>query len=102
MKLKILPLNFFNIYSGSKWRKTDLTYRISKYPKKIKKSVVDKEIARAFELWSNVTPLNFIPKSEGKVHIDIKFVIGDHNDGDPFDGPGGVLAHAYFRMYRSN
>ena len=44
--------------------------------------MVDKEIARAFELWSNVTPLNFIPKSEGKVHIDIKFVAGDHGDGN--------------------
>ncbi|GFV19476.1 matrix metalloproteinase-16 [Trichonephila clavipes] len=38
---------------GSKWRKTDLTYRISKYPQKLKnKSKIDKEIARAFKVSS--------------------------------------------------
>lgn len=68
----------------------------------MKRSVVDKEIARAFELWSNVTPLNFIPKSEGKVHIDIKFVVGDHNDGDPFDGPGNILLMFFLRPFFIN
>lgn len=84
---------------GSKWRRTDLTYRISKYPRKIKKSVADREIARAFKVWSDVTPMNFIPKKEGRVHIDIRFVISEHGDGDPFDGPGNTLAHAYFPQY---
>ncbi|GBM77998.1 Matrix metalloproteinase-16 [Araneus ventricosus] len=35
---------------GSKWKKTDLTYRISKYPERLKdRTKVDKEIARAFK-----------------------------------------------------
>ena len=76
-----------------------MTYRISKYPRKVKKSVADREIARAFKVWSDVTPMNFIPKKEGRVHIDIRFVVSEHGDGDPFDGPGNTLAHAYFPQY---
>ena len=94
----------FNVYYGllgSKWRRTELTYRISQYPSRlnIKKSDIDREIARAFQVWAEVTPLDFQVKKEGRVHIDIRFVTGEHGDGDPFDGPGNTLAHAYFPQY---
>lgn len=85
---------------GSKWRVTELTYRISKYPKRIKeKQKVDKEIARAFKVWSDMTPLNFTVRKRGRVHIDVRFEEGEHGDGDPFDGPGKTLAHAFFPQF---
>lgn len=85
---------------GSKWRTTSLTYHISKYPDRMKDHLkVDKEIEKAFKIWSDVTSLNFIHKKNGRVHIDIRFEEGEHGDGDPFDGPGKTLAHAFFPQF---
>ena len=103
-KINFLLCSCFHIIiavAGSKWRRTDLTYRISQYPSRrnLQKIDVDREIARAFQVWSEVTPLNFHVKKDGRVHIDIRFVTGEHGDGDPFDGPGSTLAHAYFPQY---
>ena len=47
-------------------------------------------------MWSDVTPLTFTQIYSGTPDIEILFASYDHNDGDPFDGPGSVLAHAYF------
>ncbi|VVC43446.1 Hypothetical protein CINCED_3A002822 [Cinara cedri] len=84
---------------GSRWRVKDLTYRISKYPKLLDKSDTDSEVRKAFDVWSDVTPLTFTHKKSGQVHIEIRFEKGEHGDGDPFDGPGGTLAHAFFPVY---
>uniref|UniRef100_A0ABD2WDK6 Peptidase metallopeptidase domain-containing protein n=1 Tax=Trichogramma kaykai TaxID=54128 RepID=A0ABD2WDK6_9HYME len=87
------------LYLGSRWRVKTLTYKISKYPKNLNRESVDIEIKKAFSIWSNHTDLDFQHKKHGQVHIEIKFELGDHKDGDPFDGPGGTLAHAYFPVY---
>ncbi|XP_012278476.1 matrix metalloproteinase-14 isoform X2 [Orussus abietinus] len=84
---------------GSRWRVKKLTYKISKYPRILERNAVDKEIAKAFSVWSEYTDLTFTPKKSGQVHIEIRFEKGEHGDGDPFDGPGGTLAHAYFPVY---
>ncbi|XP_076254161.1 matrix metalloproteinase 1 isoform X12 [Rhynchophorus ferrugineus] len=83
---------------GSRWKVKNLSYKISKYPPKLKRAEVDAEIQRAFNVWSEFTDLTFTPKT-GQVHIEIRFESGEHGDGDPFDGPGGTLAHAYFPVF---
>ncbi|KAG8201984.1 hypothetical protein JTE90_027456 [Oedothorax gibbosus] len=85
---------------GSKWRVNELAYRISKYPRRLKdKQKVDKEIAKAFKMWSDVTNIKFVNTDKGRVHIDVRFEEGEHGDGERFDGPGRTLAHAFFPQY---
>ena len=60
---------------------------------------VDQEIEKALSVWSDHTDLTFTQKRSGKVHIDISFLKGEHGDGDPFDGSGGTLAHAFFPVF---
>lgn len=83
---------------GSRWKVKNLKYKITKYPTNLKRSDVDATIQKAFNVWTEYTDLTFGP-SNGHVHIDIRFERGEHGDGDPFDGPGGTLAHAYFPVY---
>lgn len=86
---------------GSKWRVSELTYTISKYPShRLKeKPKVDAEIKKAFKVWADVTPLKFTHRTNGRVHIDVRFEENEHGDGEPFDGPGRTLAHAFFPQY---
>lgn len=77
---------------GSRWRNRNLSYRISRYPRAMSRQQVDVEIFRAFNVWSEYTDLTFRPKALGPVHIDIRF----ETDGDRLNGPGNVLAYAYF------
>ncbi|XP_043704101.1 metalloendoproteinase 5-MMP-like [Telopea speciosissima] len=52
--------------------------------------------SRAFQRWSTVTPLTFteIDSYEG-ADIKIGFFVGNHGDGEAFDGTLGTLAHAF-------
>jgi len=89
------------VLQGSRWEKKDLTYRVTKYPSQgsLSKEDVDREVDKAFSLWGDVSGLRFTEKRFGPVDIDIMFESYEHGDGDPFDGPGGTLAHAFFPQY---
>lgn len=56
-----------------------------------------------FQLWEGVSRLRFEETTPGSEDISIYFVTGEHSqtvgiyyNESPFDGPGKVLAHAFF------
>ncbi len=79
------------------WASTNLTYSFQNYTADIDSTTIQWAIDQAFGLWSAETPLRFRRVSDGTSgDIVIRFVTGDHGDGNPFDGPSGILAHAFF------
>uniref|UniRef100_A0A8C3VL82 Matrix metallopeptidase 8 n=1 Tax=Catagonus wagneri TaxID=51154 RepID=A0A8C3VL82_9CETA len=78
-----------------KWQRTNLTYRIINYTRHLLETDVERIIEQALQVWSRVSPLNFIRTSEEEADIKISFAQGDHGDNSPFDGPNGILAHAF-------
>ena len=47
------------------------------------------------QIWADVSELSFKESEVIGAEIIIDFFTGDHGDGNPFDGPGGILAHAF-------
>ncbi|XP_072182821.1 collagenase 3-like [Excalfactoria chinensis] len=78
-----------------KWSKTNLTYRIVSYTSDLRRAEVERAFKKAFKVWSDVTPLNFTRIRSGTADIMISFGTKEHGDFYPFDGPSGLLAHAF-------
>uniref|UniRef100_A0A087X893 Matrix metalloproteinase-9 n=1 Tax=Poecilia formosa TaxID=48698 RepID=A0A087X893_POEFO len=86
----------YNLFGGEpKWDHNDITYRILSYSPDIESVLIEDVFARAFKVWSDVTPLTFTRLFQGEADIMISFGTGDHRDQFPFDGKSGVLAHAF-------
>jgi len=83
---------------GSRWKTTDLTYHISKYPRtrRLTKEEVDREVAGSFQVWQDASNLTFTPSPLNGTDIEIRFERYEHGDGEDFDGNGGTLGHAFF------
>ncbi|XP_077482587.1 uncharacterized protein mmp25b [Stigmatopora argus] len=89
--------------SGLKWQKRDLTWSIHTYPSpsrsRLPDTSVDSIVTHAFKAWSDAAPLTFrkLPSNGAKGgDIRVSFNTLLHDDGYPFDGQGGTLAHAFF------
>ena len=84
---------------GRKWNKLSLTYAFLNFSPDLTAAATRAAVQQALALWSSVTPLSFTEVSSGaspQPDIRIRFVTGDHGDGSSFDGPGQVLAHAFY------
>ncbi|KAJ8393546.1 hypothetical protein AAFF_G00060190 [Aldrovandia affinis] len=87
--------NYQTFQGDLKWDHNDITYRIMNYSPDMDDSVTDDAFARAFKVWSDVTPLTFTRLFDGTADIMVSFGKKDHGDPYPFDGKDGLLAHAY-------
>jgi hypothetical protein len=80
----------------STWDKLDITYVFANGTGQLDGDVERDLVRRAFALWAEQTALTFTEVTDNNADIVIGWAAGDHGDGDPFDGPGDVLAHASF------
>ncbi|XP_072271819.1 matrix metalloproteinase-17 [Pyxicephalus adspersus] len=87
-----------NIQMVTKWNKRNLSWRVRTFPKEssLGHDTVRALMYYALKVWSDITPLNFHEVAGNNADIQIDFSRADHNDGYPFDGPGGTVAHAFF------
>lgn len=86
-----------NYRAISKWGKTDITYYFINGTEKISGDTERDLVRAAFALWADETPLTFTETNDPDLaDILIGWAEGNHGDGDPFDGPGDVLAHASY------
>ncbi|PIN12574.1 Stromelysin 1 [Handroanthus impetiginosus] len=79
---------------GSKWppRKRSLTYS---FPPGTRSEVYG-AILHATEIWSTFSPFKFrYTRNYDQADIKISFQTRNHGDGFPFDGRGGITAHAF-------
>jgi peptidoglycan hydrolase-like protein with peptidoglycan-binding domain len=83
---------------GPRWSKRNLRYRISRTSQGgLSPAVVEAAVKDALGIWSDSTTLTFTRVGpSAPADLDIRFEVGSHGDGDPFDGPFRVLAHAFF------
>lgn len=54
-------------------------------------------LSKSFSIWAKDSTLTFHEVAEGQnVDIEVRFASRDHGDKYPFDGPGQILAHAFY------
>ena len=81
----------------STWDKLEITYAFVNGTDRLQGDTERDLVRRAFALWAENTPLVFTEVADDSTaDIVVGWAVGDHGDGDPFDGPGDVLAHASF------
>ncbi|XP_034085136.1 matrix metalloproteinase-17-like isoform X2 [Gymnodraco acuticeps] len=88
-----------DINPQNKWSKRHLSWRVRTFPKDsalLGRDTVRALMYYALKVWSDIAPLNFHEVAGSDADIQIDFTKADHNDGYPFDGPGGTVAHAFF------
>src|SRR5215467_3919833 len=81
-----------------RWSKADLTYEFHNITADLPQDVARQAVIEAYSQWSSKSTLNFrpVPPFGSGADIKISWEVGDHGDGNPFDGPLGILAHGFY------
>ncbi|KAL7064871.1 hypothetical protein AAHC03_04785 [Spirometra sp. Aus1] len=81
------------------WSKKKVTWQIRSYPThSLNRSRTHVVFQHAFNKWARVADLDFEEEKDYSRDADIVIQFGSRRHGDSiaFDGPGGVLAHAFY------
>lgn len=82
---------------GQKWHHVNLTWSLrTRRLDKVDHGWVRSDLNKAFQVWAKYSKLTFREVNSESADILVFFEKGYHGDGYPFDGPGQVLAHAFF------
>ena len=84
---------------GQRWSHNNLTWSVRSIPDSVRltREEVRRELTYALDVWARHTHLSFTETYEDDTaDIVVSFHSRYHGDGYPFDGPGSVLAHAFF------
>lgn len=85
---------------GQRWSHNNLTWALRRPPQSgyVSRDIVRRELTYALSVWAHHTLLTFTEthQDDSSADIQVFFHRNYHGDGYPFDGPGSVLAHAFF------
>lgn len=70
-------------------------FRFVDYTSDLEIKFQDDAVAKAASKWSAASALSISKSTTSSADIEISFHRLQHNDGYDFDGPSGVLAHAF-------
>ncbi|XP_070621519.1 matrix metalloproteinase-17-like isoform X2 [Erythrolamprus reginae] len=84
--------------AGSVWTKRNISWKVKSYPQRarLSRETMRVLIYYALKVWSEAVPLTFHEVGGHTADISVEFLQLDHHDSYPFDGPGGMVAHAFF------
>lgn len=93
-----LATSFGDGWDGPGLGSASLAYWFGRLPSWLDTSAAQGEILRAMEEWSSAVRVGFQESSTRgqRRQIEIFAASGDHGDGYPFDGKGGILAHTFY------
>ncbi|KAK4875045.1 hypothetical protein RN001_011467 [Aquatica leii] len=83
------------VIGSAGFTKKTITYTFGRYSPKVSNAAVDADVQLALGMWAKDSGLTFT-KVNSNADILLDFMPRQHNDAYPFDGPSGVLAHAFY------